>query len=35
MPYDWVIQPNNQRTNLNDAIELILDFEETIQLGLV
>ena len=35
MPYDWVIQPNNQRINLIDAIDLILDFNETIQLDLV
>ena len=32
MPYDWVIQPNNQCINLIDAIDLILDFNETIQL---
>ena len=31
---DWVIQPNSQRINLIDAINLILDFNETIQLGL-
>ena len=30
--YDWVIQPNSQRINLVDAIKLILDFNETIQL---
>ena len=35
MPYDWVIQPNGQRINLIDAIELILYFDETIQLDLV
>ena len=33
---DWVIQPSDQRINLIDAIDLILDFnEETIQLDLV
>ena len=31
---DWVIQPNSQRINLIDAINLILEFNETIQLGL-
>ena len=25
---EWVIQPNNQRINLKDAIDLILDFNE-------
>ena len=35
MPYAWVIQPNDQRINLIDAIELILYFDETIQLDLV
>ena len=30
--YDWVIQPNSQRINLIDAIKLILDFNEAIQL---
>ena len=30
--YDWVIQSNSQRINLVDAIKLILDFNETIQL---
>ena len=30
--YDWVIQPNGQRINLIDAIKLILDFNEAIQL---
>ena len=25
---DWVIQPNGQRINLKDAIDLILDFNE-------
>ena len=29
--YDWVIQPNDQRINLVDAINFILDFNETIQ----
>ena len=28
MPYDWVIQPNDQRLNLIDAIDLILNFNE-------
>ena len=32
---DWVIQPNDQRINLIDAIKLILQFNETIQLDLV
>ena len=27
-PYDWVIQPSNQRINLIKAIKLILDFNE-------
>ena len=35
MCYDGVIQPNDQRINLIDAIELILDFDEAIQLDLV
>ena len=26
--HDWVIQPNTQRTDLIDAIKLILDFNE-------
>ena len=29
---DWMIQPNDQCINLIDAIDLILDFNETIQL---
>ena len=33
--YDWVIQTNSQRIDLIDAIKLILDFNETIQLDLV
>ena len=33
--YDYVIQPNNRRINLIEAIDLILDFNETIQLDLV
>ena len=33
--HDWVIQPNSQRFDLIDAIKLILDFNETIQLDLV
>ena len=32
---DWVIQPSDQRIDLIDAINLILDFNETIQLDLV
>ena len=32
---DWVIQPNDQRINLIDVIDLILNFNETIQLDLV
>ena len=32
---DWVIQPNSQRNGLIDAIELILNFNKTIQLDLV
>ena len=27
---DWVIQPNDQRINLIDPIDLILNFNETI-----
>ena len=33
--YDWVIQTNSQRIDLIDAIKLILEFNETIQLDLV
>ena len=32
---DWVIQPSDRRINLIDAINLILDFNETVQLDLV
>ena len=32
---EWVIQPSDRRINLIDAINLILDFKETIQLDLV
>ena len=32
---DWVIQPNSRRIDLIDAIKLILNFNETIQLVLV
>ena len=32
---DYVIQPNNWRIDLIDAIDLILDFNKTIQLDLV
>ena len=28
---DWVIQPSDQRINLIDTINLILDFNETVQ----
>ena len=33
--HDWVIQLNSRRIDLIDAIKLILDFNETIQLDLV
>ena len=33
-PSNFLIQPNDQRINLIDAIKLILDFNETIQLDL-
>ena len=32
---DWVIQPSDQRIDLKDAINVILDFNETVQLYLV
>ena len=32
---DWLIQPSDRRINLIDAINLILDFNETVQLDLV
>ena len=32
---DWVIQPNDQRINIIDVIDLILNFNESIQLDLV
>ena len=32
---DWLIQTNSQRIDLIDATNLILDFNETIQLDLV
>ena len=32
---DWVIQPSNDGINLDNAIDLILDFNKTIQLDLV
>ena len=32
---DYVIQPSDQRIDLNDGINLILDFNKTIQLDLV
>ena len=32
---DWVIQSNSRRIDLNDAIKLIFNFNETIQLDLV
>ena len=28
---DWVIQPSDRRINLIDAINLIIDFNETVQ----
>ena len=31
----WVIQPSNNGINLDNAIDLILDFNKTIQLDLV
>ena len=33
--YDFMIQPNNQRIDLIDAVKFILNFNETIQLDLV
>ena len=33
--YNFVIQPNDWRINLIDAVNLILDFNETFQLDLV
>ena len=33
--YDYVIQPSDRRNNLIDAINLILDFNKTMQLDLV
>ena len=33
--YNFVIQPSDRRINLIDAVNLILDFNETIQLDLV
>ena len=32
---EWVIQPDSRCINLLDTIDLILDFNETIQLNLV
>ena len=32
---EWVIQPDSRRINLLDTFDLILDFNETIQLNLV
>ena len=32
---NWVIKPNSQRNNLLDTIDLILNFNKTIQLDLV
>ena len=34
-PYDSEIQPSDQRINLKYAIDIILDFNETIQLDLI
>ena len=33
--YDWVIQPSDRRIYLIDSFNLILNFNETIQLDLV
>ena len=33
--YDYVIQSSDRRNNLTDAIDLILDFNKTMQLDLV
>ena len=33
--YDYVIQPSDQRNNLIEAINLILDFNKIIQLDLI
>ena len=33
--YNWVIQPNSQHINILNTSDLILDFNETIQLDLV
>ena len=33
--YDYVIQPSHRCKNLIDAIDLILDFNETIHLDMV
>ena len=33
--YNWVIQPNDERINLIDAIKLIFNLNEIIQLDLV
>ena len=33
--YDYVVQPSDRRNNLIDIINLILDFNKTIQLDLV
>ena len=33
--YDWVIQPSDRCVNLIDSINLILDFNETVQLDQV
>ena len=32
---DWVIQPSDQHINLKDSIDLIRNFNETIQLDLI
>ena len=32
---EWVIQPSDQHINLKEIIDLILDFNKTIQLDLV
>ena len=33
--HNWMIQPNSQHIDLIEAIKLILDFDETIQLDLI
>ena len=33
--HNWMIQPNSRRIDLIEAIKLISDFDETIQLDLI